>query len=33
MKNYVSNLATNLTNKENTKSNFTTLLNNLPDKN
>ena len=31
MDNYFSNLATNLTNKENTESNFTTLLNNLPD--
>ena len=33
MKTYFSNLAANFTNKENTKSNFTTLLNNLPDKN
>ena len=33
MSNYFSNLAANLTNKENTESNFTTLLNNLPDEN
>ena len=33
MNNYFSNLAANLTNKENTESNFTTLLNNLPDEN
>ena len=31
--NYFSNLAANLTNKENTKSNLTSLLNNLPDEN
>ena len=31
--NYFSNLAANLTNKENTESNFTTLLNNLPGEN
>ena len=31
MNNYFSNLAENLTNKENTKSNLTSLLNNLPD--
>ena len=33
MNNHFSNLAANLTNKENTESNFTTLLNNLPDGN
>ena len=33
MNNYLSNLATNLNNKENTKSNLATLLNNLPDEN
>ena len=33
MNNYFSNLAANLTNKENTKSNLTSLLNNLPDEN
>ena len=33
MSNYFSNLAANLTNKENTESNFATLLNNLPDEN
>ena len=33
MNNYFSNLAVDLTNKENTESNFTTLLNNLPDEN
>ena len=31
MNQYFSNLAANLTNKENTESDFTTLLNNLPD--
>ena len=31
--NYFSKLAANLTKKENTESNFTTLLNNLPDEN
>ena len=33
MNNYFSNVAANLTNKENTEGNFTTLLNNLPDEN
>ena len=33
MNNYFSNLAANLTNKENTKSNLRSLLNNLPDEN
>ena len=33
MNNYFSNLVVNLINKENTKSNLTTLLNNLPDEN
>ena len=33
MNNYFSNLATNLTNKENNESNLTTLLKNLPDEN
>ena len=33
MTNYFSNLAANVTNKENTESNFTTLLNNLADEN
>ena len=33
MKNYFSNLAANLANKENAKSNLTSLLNNLPDEN
>ena len=33
MTNYFSNLAVNVTNKENTESNFTTLLNNLADEN
>ena len=33
MNNYFSNLAANPINKENTESNFTTLLNNLPDEN
>ena len=33
MNNYFSNLAVNLTNTENTESNFTILLNNLPDEN
>ena len=33
MNNYFSKLAVDLTNKENTESNFTTLLNNLPDEN
>ena len=33
MNNYFGNLAANLTNKENTKSNLTSLLNNLPDEN
>ena len=33
MNTYFSILAANFTNKENTKSNFTTLVNNLPDKN
>ena len=33
MNNYFSNLAANLTNKESTKSNLTSLLNNLPDEN
>ena len=31
MNKYFTNLAVNLTNKENTESNFTTLLNDLPD--
>ena len=33
MNNYFSNLATNLTNKENNESNLTTLLKNLPHEN
>ena len=33
LNNYFSNLAANLTNKENTESNFTTLQNNIPDEN
>ena len=33
MNNYFNNFAANLTNKENTESNFPTLLNNLPDEN
>ena len=31
MNNYFSNLPANLTNKENTESKFTTILNNFPE--